>query len=121
MARQVRSIKGEMIDFDLFEVKQQIGEKPVSMDVENRERFVLSKRKRGSKRTVEKMLQEQQDNAANVRDAMERQDRAEEQEFEAKNRAKKPTAKKPTAKKPTAKKPSSRKTTSKRRIIKRTK
>lgn len=73
MARTVRSIKGDMVDFDLFEVKKQIGEKPVTMDVENRERFVYSKRKRGSKRTVEKMLKDQQDNAASVRDSLEAQ------------------------------------------------
>jgi hypothetical protein len=73
MARTVRSIKGDVVDFDLFEVKRQIGEKPITMDVENRERFVYSKRKRGSKRTVEKMLKDQRDNAANARDALEAQ------------------------------------------------
>lgn len=70
MARQVRSIKGELVDFDLFEVKKQIGEKPISMDVENREKFVYSKRKRGSKRAIGKMLDDQQKNVDNVRNAM---------------------------------------------------
>lgn len=60
MARQTRSIKGELVDFDLFEVKRKIGEKPISADVKNREDFVYSKRKRGSKRAVEKMMENQE-------------------------------------------------------------
>lgn len=73
MARTVRSIKGDLVDFDLFEVKKQIGEKPITADVENRERFVYSKRKRGSKRTVEKMLKDQHANAETVRNALDAQ------------------------------------------------
>jgi hypothetical protein len=70
MGRKVRSIKGEVVDFDLFEIKKQIEEKPVSKDVKNREDFVYAKRKRGSKRTVGKMLNEQRKNTEDVRAAM---------------------------------------------------
>jgi len=70
MSRKVRSIKGDVVDFDLFEVKKQIGEKPVSTDVENRERFVFSKRRRGSKRAVESLLKDQKVKEAKVRHAM---------------------------------------------------
>jgi hypothetical protein len=56
MARKATSIKGEVVDFDLLELKRKIGDKPVSADVKNREDFVYSKRKRGSKRAVQKML-----------------------------------------------------------------
>ena len=59
MARYSRSIKGELVDFDLFEVKRKIGEKPVSADVKNREKFIYSKRRRGSKKAVENMMKDQ--------------------------------------------------------------
>lgn len=56
MARKVKSIKGETVDFDLFDVKRQIGQKPPTTDVKSREEFIFSKRKRGSKRAVNALL-----------------------------------------------------------------
>lgn len=74
MARITTSIKGEQVNFDLFDIKQKMGEKPITSDVENREKFVYSKRKRGSKRTVEKMISDQHENVKMVRDAMQTQE-----------------------------------------------
>lgn len=65
MSRKARSIKGEVVDFDLFEIKRKIGEKPISADVENREKFVYSKRRRSAKRVINKMLDENAVDLAN--------------------------------------------------------
>lgn len=55
--KTVRSIKGEMVDFDLSEVKQKIGNKAPTTDVTNRERYIHSKRRRGSRKAVNKALE----------------------------------------------------------------
>jgi hypothetical protein len=65
MSRKARSIKGEVVDFDLLEVKRKIGDKPVSTDVKNRENFVFSKRRRGAKKVINKMLDAQDANETN--------------------------------------------------------
>ena len=62
MARHDKSIRGEMIDFDLISLKSQISDTPRSTEAEDRERFVYSKRRRGTKRTVEEMLDAQKAN-----------------------------------------------------------
>jgi hypothetical protein len=58
MKKQVRSIKGELVNFDLSEIKEQIGNKAPTTDVKNREKYIYSKRRRGSKRAVNKALDE---------------------------------------------------------------
>jgi len=63
MKKQVRSIKGEIVNFDLSEIKDQISNKAPTTDVKNREKYIYSKRRRGSKRAVNKALD---DNAANA-------------------------------------------------------
>lgn len=58
MKKTVRSIKGEMVNFDLSEIKDKIGSKAPTTDVKNREKYVFSKRRRGSNRAVKKALEE---------------------------------------------------------------
>ena len=58
MKKQVRSIKGELVNFDLTEIKEQISNKAPTTDVKNREKYVYSKRRRGSKRAINKALDE---------------------------------------------------------------
>jgi len=112
MGRQVRSIKGEVVDFDLFEIKKQIEEKPASKDVKNREDFVYAKRKRGSKRTVGKMLNEQRKNTEDVRAAMRKSTEANISAAVGESKVREPIE---TKEKPV------KKTVSKRRIIKKKK
>lgn len=59
MSRKTVSMRGEVVDFDLFAIKAQIADAPVTETIENRERFISLKRKRGTKRKIEDMLAEQ--------------------------------------------------------------
>lgn len=49
MTRKTKSIRGEEIDFDLLELKSQIGKKQPSVEVNKRENFIFSRRRRGKK------------------------------------------------------------------------
>lgn len=109
MSRKATSIKGEVVDFDLFEVKRQIAKKTQSPESKEREQFVFSKRRRGSRRTVEKMLDDQQKNAASVKESLDAQANAPAPEVEATEAVVEPEPAKVKTKK---------KTTAKRRIIK---
>lgn len=102
--KKVTSIKGEVLDFDLFEVKEQIRDKAPSSEVKNRENFILSKRRRGSKRTIKKMLEDQHTNEARVRESLNQQKAA--KESESKQKSETPPAPTPTK---SAKKKTSRK------------
>lgn len=57
MKKQVRSIKGEIVNFDLTQIKDQISNKAPTTDVKNREKYIYSKRRRGSKSAVNKALE----------------------------------------------------------------
>lgn len=60
MSRKTVSMRGEVVDFDLFAIKEQISGAPVTETIENRERFISLKRKRGTKRKIQDMLAEQE-------------------------------------------------------------
>jgi len=45
MARKVKSLKGEEIDFDLLKTKQELGQKETVLEVRDREDFVHTKRR----------------------------------------------------------------------------
>ena len=79
MSRKTVSIKGVEVDFDLFEVKRQIAKKAPSDEAKKREDFVYSKRRRGSKRTVEKMLKDQRESTVKAKTAMDAQTSTEPQ------------------------------------------
>lgn len=50
MAKGVRSARGEVIDFDLLRIKEQIGSNPKGSTVKAREDFIDKKLKRKAKR-----------------------------------------------------------------------
>lgn len=58
MKRTATSIKGEEVDFDLFEIKNQINNSPKTDDVVERERFIDKKRRRTS-RKIDEVLAKQ--------------------------------------------------------------
>jgi hypothetical protein len=58
MGKKVRSARGEVIDFDLLKIKEQIAQTPPSVDVKKREEFIdkkFQRRLRKQKREVETM------------------------------------------------------------------
>lgn len=63
MARVTRSNRGEVVDFDLLELKQKINSAPKTEKVVERERFIDKKRRRTSgARKINQMLGEQAEN-----------------------------------------------------------
>lgn len=73
MSRKIRSIRGEIVDFDLFAIKQQILTTPKNEDVKKRERFIDKKRRRGTRNTVSDVVAQQSQNEAAVREALAKQ------------------------------------------------
>ena len=63
-----RSIRGEIVDFDLMKVKSRIesGSKP--NDVEMREKYIDIRRRRNPRRNVSDLVREQQKNANDARE-----------------------------------------------------
>jgi hypothetical protein len=51
MARTTRSIKGEIVDFDLIQIKQQIASQPAPLNVKEREAFIDKKVRRRTKKS----------------------------------------------------------------------
>lgn len=60
MSRKARSMRGEVVDFDLFAIKEQISGGPVTETIQNRERYIELRRKRGTKRKLDDMLAQQE-------------------------------------------------------------
>lgn len=56
MARKVKSIKGEVVDFDLLKTKEQLGEKERVLEVRDREDFVHTKRRTRGRAALLKRL-----------------------------------------------------------------
>lgn len=71
--RVVTSMRGEKVDFDLQEIKDQMANTPSSEDIKQRERFIDLKKKRGTRRNLKTMLEEQANSRASVKAALERQ------------------------------------------------
>lgn len=68
--RKVKSIRGEVVDFDLFAIKQQILTSPKTDSATKRERFIDKKRRRTTRNTVSELVAQQSKNEAVVREAM---------------------------------------------------
>lgn len=77
MSRKVRSIKNEIVDFDLFDIKNQMSQSPKSADVLMRESYIDIKRRRASRKDIEQLQAEQAKNKAMVRRKMKEQQNAE--------------------------------------------
>ncbi len=73
MSRKVKSIRGEIVDFDLFAIKEQISNTPKNADVKNRERFIDKKRRRATRNSVNDLVTQQLQNEAIVREALAKQ------------------------------------------------
>lgn len=52
MTQKVRSARGEMVDFDLLRIKEQIAARPTTNDVRARQDFIESKIRRRLKKPV---------------------------------------------------------------------
>ncbi len=70
MARKATSMRGETVDFDLFAIKEQINGAPVTETIQNRERFIDLRRKRGTRRKLQDMLAEQEASKKSVTEAI---------------------------------------------------
>lgn len=70
MTRKTTSFRGEVVDFDLFAIKEQISGAPVTETIQNRERFIDLKRRRGTKRKLQDMLAEQEESKRKVTEAL---------------------------------------------------
>ena len=71
--RKVRSMRGEIVDFDLFDIKQQMDSAPATEEIKQRERFIDAKRKRGTRRKLQEMLAQQQVSQSTIKRALEKQ------------------------------------------------
>lgn len=71
--RKVRSMRGETVDFDLFDIKAQMDSAPPTEEIKQRERFIDAKRKRGTRRKLQEMLAQQQVSQNTVKRALEKQ------------------------------------------------
>jgi len=56
MARKTRSIRGEIVDFDLFDIKKQMQNAPITTDVKKRENFIDKKRRRNVKNVINTLI-----------------------------------------------------------------
>jgi hypothetical protein len=56
--RKVKSIKGEEVDFDLLQIKQQLDSAPAE-DIIIRERFIDTRKRRGTKKTMQEVVERQ--------------------------------------------------------------
>ena len=70
MSRKVRSMRGEVVDFDLFAIKAVLNGAAPTENIENRERYINLKRKRGTKRKLQDMLAEQDESVQRVNEAL---------------------------------------------------
>ena len=60
MPRKVKSARGEVIDFDLLKIKQQIASRPPTTDVKKREDFIDKKLRRRVKRIKKDITTEEE-------------------------------------------------------------
>ena len=70
MSRKAISMRGDVVDFDLFAIKEQINGAPITETIQNRERFIDLKRRRGTKRKLQDMLAEQEASQRTVTEAL---------------------------------------------------
>lgn len=70
MSRKATSMRGDVVDFDLFAIKEQINGAPITETIQNRERFIDLKRRRGTKRKLQDMLAEQEASQKSVADSL---------------------------------------------------
>ena len=74
----VRSIRGEIVDFDLLKVKQQIEDRKKPDSVELREKYIDIRRRRNPRRNVSDLVNEQRQNEQDARDRIRKSKEARE-------------------------------------------
>lgn len=74
----VRSIRGEIVDFDLLKVKQQIEDRKKPDSVELREKYIDIRRRRNPRRNVSDLVNEQRQNEQDARDRIRKSKEAKE-------------------------------------------
>lgn len=52
MGKRVKSAKGEMVDFDYLQIKEQLASAPTPMEVKNRQNFIENRMKRRLKKKL---------------------------------------------------------------------
>lgn len=83
MSRKVKSIRGEWVDFDLIDIKNKIMTAPTPETVNQRERFIDKRRRRGSRKKVDEMLAAQATNESAVRAGIEEAKRKRKAQLDA--------------------------------------
>ncbi len=83
MSRKAKSIRGEVVDFDLIDIKNKIMTAPTPDTVQQRERFIDRRRRRGSRKRTEDMLAQQSVNESAVRAAIEEERRKRKEVMDA--------------------------------------
>lgn len=83
MSRIAKSIRGEVVDFDLIDIKNKIMNAPTPDTVQQRERFIDKRRRRGPRKKIDDMLAAQQVNESAVRAAIEEERRKRKAELDA--------------------------------------
>lgn len=118
MSRKAKSIRGEVVDFDLIDIKNQIMTAPTPDTVQQRERFIDKRRRRGSRKKVDEMLAQQQVNESAVRAALEEERRKRKADIEAQMNAQPHVVLDETVIEVGGEEPEPTATTNKRRIVK---
>jgi len=62
---KITSMRGETVDFDLLQIKQQMDTTPTE-EIRLREKFIDSRRRRGTKRNIKEMVAQQQSSQERV-------------------------------------------------------
>lgn len=66
MSRKTKSMRGEIVDFDLMEIKRNLKKHPAPISVQQRQDFVDKKIKRRVKKLADKITEKQLEDAASV-------------------------------------------------------
>ena len=73
--KKVRSIKGDIVDFDLMKIKQNMEQRDKPDSVELREKYIDIRRRRNPRRNVSDLVNEQRQNQNDAREGIERSKR----------------------------------------------
>lgn len=67
MSKKATSMRGEEVDFDLLDIKEKMQQKSKPLEVKTREDFVHMKRRRRGGGNIDKLLQERQSKAVDIK------------------------------------------------------
>lgn len=111
---KTRSIRGEVVDFDLLKLKSKMEKTDKPDEVEMREKYIDIKRRRNPRRSVSDLVKEQSRNEQDVREKLRAQKEAKKLQAEQEQETPEATSKpKPT--------PTGTKRTSRKKIVRKTK